>query len=54
MTPRTGRFNPGNDPILMVYEAGWTPGPVWTGWNISPPPGFAPLTAQPVASSYTY
>ena len=22
---------PGKDPIRIVQEAGWTPGPVWTG-----------------------
>jgi len=24
-------FTPGRDPIPIVQEAGWTPGPVWTG-----------------------
>jgi hypothetical protein len=32
-TPRTGRFTPGNDPVPIVQEAGWAPGPVWTGAN---------------------
>ena len=27
--PCLGRFTPGNEPI--VWEAGWAPGPVWTG-----------------------
>src|SRR5215468_8293063 len=27
--PRLGRFTPGKDPVLIVQEAGWTPGPVW-------------------------
>ena len=22
---------PGNDPVPLVYEAEWAPGPVWTG-----------------------
>jgi hypothetical protein len=22
---------PGKDPVSIVYEAGWVPGPVWTG-----------------------
>ena len=22
---------PGKDPVLIVQEAGWAPGPVWTG-----------------------
>ena len=24
-------FTPGKDPVNIVQEAGWTPGPVWTG-----------------------
>jgi len=27
-TPRPGRFNPGKDPVPIVQEAGWAPGPV--------------------------
>jgi hypothetical protein len=26
---RPGRFTPGQDPIPIVQEAGWAPGPVW-------------------------
>jgi len=29
--PRPGRFIPRKDPVPIVYEAGWAPGPVWTG-----------------------
>ena len=29
-TPRA-HYNPGKDPVPIVQEAGWTPGPVWTG-----------------------
>ena len=29
--PRPGRFTPGKDPVPIVQEAGWTPGPVWMG-----------------------
>ena len=29
--PRLGRFTPGKDPVPVVREAGWAPGPVWTG-----------------------
>jgi hypothetical protein len=37
----------GRDPVPIVQEAGWTPGPVWTGAeNLAP-------TVQPVASRYT-
>jgi hypothetical protein len=28
--PRPSRFTPGKDPVPIVQEAGWTPGPVWT------------------------
>ena len=30
VTPRP-LFTPGKDPVPIVQEAGWTPGPVWTG-----------------------
>ena len=30
-TQRPGRFIPGNDPLPVVWEAGWAPGQVWTG-----------------------
>jgi hypothetical protein len=30
-TPRPGRFTPGNDLVPIAQEAGWAPGPVWTG-----------------------
>jgi hypothetical protein len=26
---RPGRFTPGKDPVPIVQEAGWGPGPVW-------------------------
>ena len=29
--PRPGRFTPGKDLVPIIYEAGWAPGPVWTG-----------------------
>ena len=36
-TPRPGRFTPGKDPVPIVQEAGWAPGPVWTGTeNLAP------------------
>ena len=32
-------FTPGKDPVPIVQEAGWAPGPVWTGMeNLAPPP----------------
>jgi hypothetical protein len=30
VTPRP-LFNPGKDPVPIVQEVGWAPGPVWTG-----------------------
>jgi hypothetical protein len=30
VTPRP-HFTPGKDPVPIVQEAGWAPGPVWTG-----------------------
>jgi hypothetical protein len=37
LTPRPGRFTPGNEPVPIVWEAGWAPGPVWTGAeNLAP------------------
>ena len=36
-TPRPGRFTPGKDPVPIVQEVGWAPGPVWTGAeNLAP------------------
>jgi hypothetical protein len=29
--PHLGQFTPGKDLLPVVYEAGWAPGPVWTG-----------------------
>ena len=46
-------FTPGKDPVPVVQEAGWAPGPVWTGAENLAPPGFDPRTVQPVASRYT-
>ena len=38
--PRPGCFSPRKDPVHIVWEAGWTPRPVWMG--VSPPLGFNP------------
>jgi len=32
-------FTPGEDPVPIVQEAGWAPGPVWTGAEILAPTG---------------
>jgi hypothetical protein len=42
----------GKDPVAIVQEAGWAPGPVWTGAENLGPKGFDPQTIQPVASRY--
>jgi hypothetical protein len=53
VTPRL-LFTPGKEPVPIVQEAGWAPGPVWTGMeNLAPQPGFDLWTVQPVASRYT-
>ena len=55
VTPRS-LFTPGKDPVSILQEAGWAPGPVWTGTeNLAPshPPGSDTRTVQPVASRYT-
>jgi hypothetical protein len=41
------------DPVPIVQEAGWAPGPVWTGAENSPPPRFNPWTIQSIVSRYT-
>ena len=36
-TPRPGHFTHGKEPVPIVWEAGWAPGPVWTGAeNLAP------------------
>jgi hypothetical protein len=44
---------PGKEPVPIVQEAAWAPGPVWTGAENLAPLGFYPRTVQPVASRYT-
>jgi len=34
-TPRP-QFTPGKDPVPILQEAGWVPGPVWTGGKTRP------------------
>jgi len=34
-TPRP-HFTPGKDPVPIVQEAGWAPGPIWTGGKSRP------------------
>jgi len=33
---RPGRFTPGKDPVPIVQETGWAPGPVCTGGKTRP------------------
>ena len=47
-TPRP-HFTFGKDPVPILQEAEWAPGPVWTGEISRPPPGLDPRTVQPVA-----
>jgi len=44
---------PGKEPVPIVQDAGWTPGPVWTGVENLVPTGIRSRTAQPVVSRYT-
>ena len=46
-------FTPGKDPVPIVEEAGWAPGPVWKGAENPDSPGFDPRTVQTVTSRYT-
>ena len=47
VTPRP-QFAPRKGPAPIVQEAGWAPGPVWTGAEkISPPTGFDPGPSSP-------
>jgi hypothetical protein len=34
---------PGREPVLIVQESGWAPGPVWTGAEYPAPSGFRSL-----------
>ena len=50
-TPRT-LFTPWNDPVPIVQEAGWAPGPVWTGGKSCPHRDLIP--DRPVRSQSLY
>jgi hypothetical protein len=51
VTPRP-LFTPGKDPVPTVQEAGWAPGPVWTGAENLAPTGIRspdrPTRIQPL------
>jgi hypothetical protein len=51
---RPGRSLPqGKDPVPIVQEAGWAPGPVCTGAENLASTGIQSRTVQPLASRYT-
>jgi len=43
-------LHPENDRVPLLKEAGWAPGPVWTGAEYL---ALDPRTVRPVASCYT-
>jgi hypothetical protein len=52
VTPRP-LFTPGKDPVPIVQEVGWAPGPVWTGAENLDPTEVRSPDLQPVDSRYT-
>ena len=42
-TSRPDRFTPEKDPVQIVQEARWAPGPVWTGAENFAPTGIPSL-----------
>ena len=50
---RPGHSLPRERLVTIVQEAGWAPGPAWTGAENLAPTGFDPRTFQNVASHYT-
>ena len=46
-------FTPGREPVPIVQEAGWAPGPVWTGAENLVSTLIRSRTVQPVTSHYT-
>jgi len=51
-TPRP-HFTPGKEPVPILQEAGWAPGPVWTGAENFVPTGIRSRTVQSVVNRYT-
>ena len=50
-TPRP-HFTPGKDPVPIVQETGWAPGPVWTGGKSRPHRDSIPDLPAPSQSLY--
>ena len=53
-SPRHGRFIPGKDPVPVVQEAGWAPGPIWTGAENLTPPTWIRFPYRPARSELLY
>ena len=50
---RPGRtYTPGKDPVPIVQEAGWAPGPVWTG--VKSRPHRDPIPDRPARNQSLY
>ena len=49
--PSPGRFTPGKEPVPIVQETVWAPGPVWTGAENLPPTGIR-SPDRPARSDY--
>ena len=52
-TQRPGRFTPRKDSVLIVEEAGWAPGTVWTGAENLAPTGIR-FTDRPARCESLY
>ena len=50
---RPGRCPPGKDPVPIVQEAGWAPGPIWTGTENLVPTGIR-SPARPARNESLY
>jgi hypothetical protein len=53
LTPRPGHFTPKKDPVPIVQEAAWAPGPVWTCAKNLAPTGIRSLD-RPAHSQLLY
>ena len=51
--PRPGHFTLGKDPVPIVQEGGWAPGPAWTGAEILAPTGIQ-TPGRPARSQSLY
>jgi hypothetical protein len=52
--PRPSRFTPGKDPVPIVQEAGWAPGPVWTGAENLAPTGIIKIKCITIFSASVF